>query len=148
MVFHWSLSDSKSPQVSILADLNDAVWMVSTHPLISKSSSLCINPLVTVPTIPINITITFMFHSFFRFFTLRSTKMAKSAIQQVLFFFWSGRLIKIRLSICIFTSITSHKVNTNIFYCVKLFIVLSVCYHIKNFNTSSSKLMYDKNTYD
>ena len=41
MVFHWSLSDSKSPYVSrtllsILADLNDAiVWMVSTRPPIS-----------------------------------------------------------------------------------------------------------------
>ena len=40
MVFHWSLSGNKSPQVSrtllsILADLNNAVvWMVSTHPLI------------------------------------------------------------------------------------------------------------------
>ena len=44
MVFHWSLSDSKSPQVfttllSILADLNNVVnSMVSTRPLISKSS--------------------------------------------------------------------------------------------------------------
>ena len=38
MVFHWSLSDSKSPQVSrtllsILAVLNNAVvWIVSTRP--------------------------------------------------------------------------------------------------------------------
>ena len=45
MVFHWSLSDSKSPQVSrtllsILAVLNNAVvWMVSTRPPTSKSSS-------------------------------------------------------------------------------------------------------------
>ena len=45
VVFHWSLSDSKYPQVSrtlhsILADLNNAViWMISTYPLISKSSS-------------------------------------------------------------------------------------------------------------
>ena len=43
--FYWSLSDSKSPQVSrnllsILADLNNAVvWIVSTRPLISKSPS-------------------------------------------------------------------------------------------------------------
>ena len=50
---HRSLSDSKSPQVSrtllrILADLNNAVvWMVSTRPLIFKSSSPCTNPLVT-----------------------------------------------------------------------------------------------------
>ena len=43
--FLSSLSDSKSSHVyrtflSILADLNNAViWMVCTHPLISKSSS-------------------------------------------------------------------------------------------------------------
>ena len=51
MVFHWSLSNSKSPQVSrtllsILAVLNNAVvWMVSIHPLTSKSSSPFNNPL-------------------------------------------------------------------------------------------------------
>ena len=68
MVFHWSLSDCKSPQVSrtllsILADLNNAVvCIVSTRPLISKSSS----PLLTVLSEPITIgiTFTFMFHSF------------------------------------------------------------------------------------
>ena len=55
MVFHWSLSDNKSPQVSrtllsILAILNNAVvWMVSTRPPTSKSSSPFSNPLVTVP---------------------------------------------------------------------------------------------------
>ena len=44
--FHGSLSDSKSAQVSrtllsILTDRNNAVvWMVSTRPVISKSSSL------------------------------------------------------------------------------------------------------------
>ena len=54
MVFFWSLSGSKSIQVSrtflnILADLNNAVvWTVSTRPVISKSSSPCTNPLVTV----------------------------------------------------------------------------------------------------
>ena len=41
MIFYWSLSDSKSPQVSrilliILGDLNNAV--VSAYPLIYKSS--------------------------------------------------------------------------------------------------------------
>ena len=73
MVFHWSLSDSKSPQVSrtllsILAVLNNAVvWMVSTRPPTSKSSSPLSNPLVTVPNAPITIGIivTRMFHSFF-----------------------------------------------------------------------------------
>ena len=67
------MSDIRSPQVSwtllsILADLNNAVvWMVSTRPLIFKSSSLCINPFVTVPSVPITIgiTVTFMFHNFF-----------------------------------------------------------------------------------
>ena len=52
MVFHWSLRDSKSPQVSrtllsILTVLNNAVvWMVSTRPPTSKSSSPFSNPLV------------------------------------------------------------------------------------------------------
>ena len=73
MVFHWSLSDSDSPQVSwtllsILADLINALgWIVSPCPLIFKSSSPCTNPLVTVPSVPvtIGITITFMFLFFF-----------------------------------------------------------------------------------
>ena len=73
MVFHWSLSDSKSPQVSrtllsILAVLNNAVvWMVSTRTPTSKSSSPFDNPLVTVPKAPITIGIivTFIFHRFF-----------------------------------------------------------------------------------
>ena len=45
MVFHWTLIDSKSLQISrtllsILADLSNAVvWMVSARPLISNSSS-------------------------------------------------------------------------------------------------------------
>ena len=72
MVSLWSLSDRKSPQVSrtlfsILADLNNAViWMVSTRPLISKSPSPCIKPLVIVSRTPITIgiTVTFKFHSF------------------------------------------------------------------------------------
>ena len=52
MVFHWSLSDSKSPQVSrtplsILAVLNNAlIWMVSTHLPTSKSSNPFCNPLL------------------------------------------------------------------------------------------------------
>ena len=61
MVFHWSLSDSKSPQVSrtrlsILAVLSNAVVLiVSTRPPISKSSRPFNNPLVTVPNAPITI---------------------------------------------------------------------------------------------
>ena len=72
MVFHWILSDSMSSQVSrtllsILAILNNVVvWMVSTRPLISKSSSPFNNPLVTVWKEPITIgmIVTFMSHSF------------------------------------------------------------------------------------
>ena len=61
MVFHLSLSDTKSPQVSrtrlrILAVLNNAVvWIVSTRLPTSKSSSPFSNPLVTVPKVPITI---------------------------------------------------------------------------------------------
>ena len=73
MVFHWSLSDSKSPQVSrsflsILAVLSNAiVWMVSTRPLTSKSSRPFNKPLVTAPKAPITIgkIVTFMFPSYF-----------------------------------------------------------------------------------
>ena len=77
MVFHLSLSDSKSPQVSrtllsILAVLNNAVvWMVSTQPPTSKSSSPFNNPLVTVPKAPITIGIIFTFYSL-RVFTSAS----------------------------------------------------------------------------
>ena len=75
MVFHWSLSDSKSPQVSwtllnILAVLNNTViWMVSTRLPDSKSSSPFNIPLITVPKAPITIgkIVTFMFYRFFLF---------------------------------------------------------------------------------
>ena len=109
MVFHWSLRDSKSLQVSttllsILVDLNTVVWMFSTCPHISKSFSPCTNHLVTVPSAPITngITVTLMFHSFFsslarsRYlylfslsftFTLWSAGTAKSAIRLVFIFF-------------------------------------------------------------
>ena len=108
MVFHWRLSDSRSNQVSrtLLAVLNNAVvWMVSTRPPTSKSSSLFSNPLVTVPKAPITIGIivTFMFRSFFNSlarsrclfffshsfsFILRSAGTAKPTILQILFFYW------------------------------------------------------------
>ena len=72
MVFHWSLSDSKSPQVSrtllsTLADLNIAVVLkVLACPLISMSSCPCTKPLMTIPSAPITIgiTVTLMFHGF------------------------------------------------------------------------------------
>ena len=108
MVFHWNLSDSKSPQVSrtllsILAVLNNVVvWMVSTRPPTSKFSSSFSYPLVTVPNAPITIGIivTCMCHSFFNSlarsrylsffshsfsFILWSAGTAKSTILEVLF---------------------------------------------------------------
>ena len=71
--FSWSLSDSKSRQVSwtllsILAVLNNAViWMVSTCSRTSKSCSRFNNPVVTAPKAPITIDtiVTFMFYSIF-----------------------------------------------------------------------------------
>ena len=110
MVFHWSLSDSKSPQVSrtrlrILAVLSNAVvWIVSNPPPTSKSSRPFNNPLVIVPNAPITIStiVIFMFHSFFNslarsrclsFFSLSFRFIlwfagtAKSTILQILFFF-------------------------------------------------------------
>ena len=71
MVFHRSLSDSKSPQVSrtrlrILAVLSNAdIWIFSAHPPTSKFSRTFNNPLIIVPKAPITIgtMVTFMFHS-------------------------------------------------------------------------------------
>ena len=75
--FYWSLSDSKSSQVSwtllsIMAVLIYAeMWMVSTHPPTFMFSSSFKNPFVTVPKAPITIgiIITFMVHSFFNSLT-------------------------------------------------------------------------------
>ena len=73
MIFHWSLSDSKCPQVSrtllsiLTVLINAVVWMVSTIPPTSKSSNPFSNPSVTVSNAPITIGIivTCMFHIFF-----------------------------------------------------------------------------------
>ena len=130
MVFHCSLNDSKSPQVSrtlfsILAIPNNAViWMISTRPPTSKFSRSIINPLVTVPKAPstIGIIVTFMFHIFFNSlarsmylsffshclsFILWSAGTAKSTILQIVLFFCflliiirSGLLAEIRWSVC------------------------------------------------
>ena len=111
MVFPWSLSDSKSPQVSrtllsILAVFNNVViWIFSARPPTSKSSRPFNNPLVTVPKAPvtIGIIVTFMFHCFFNSlarsrylslfshsfsFILWSAGTAKSTILQIFFFCW------------------------------------------------------------
>ena len=128
MIFHRSLSDSKSPQfsrtlLSILVVRNNVVvWIVSTRPPTSKSSSPLSNPLVIVSKAPITIYIivTFMFHIFFNSlaksrylsffsysfsFILWSAGTAKSTILQIIFFLLliiisSGHLAEIRWSVC------------------------------------------------
>ena len=101
MVFHWSLSNKKSSQISrtllsILAVLSKVVvWIVFTRPPTSKSSSPFSNPLVIVLNAPITIGIivTCLFH-FLKFhhkvkvIILWSAGTAKSTILQVLFFFF------------------------------------------------------------
>ena len=107
IVFHGSLSECKSSQASrtlhsILADLNNAiVWIVSSRFLISKSSSLSTNPLVTVPThqlqmlspsLSFSIDFSILLqspgiHLSFRFsFTLWLSKTLKSTIRILRFF--------------------------------------------------------------
>ena len=125
--FHWSLRDSKFPQVSrthlrILAVLSNAViWIVSTRPPTPKSSRPFNNPLVIVAKAPITIgtIVTFMFHNFFNSlarlryvsffsysfrFILWYTGIAKSTILQILFLLLiiirSGLLAEIRWSVC------------------------------------------------
>ena len=116
MVFHWSLSNSKAPQVSrtllsILLDFNSAmVWMVSiSFPLSLFSRSL-----------GSNYTVTFMFYHFFcslaksKYLSVYSlsfsltqwlTEMAKSTSCQILFTWLintgSGLLTGIVWTICI-----------------------------------------------
>ena len=72
MVFHWSLSDCKSPRVSrtlfsILAALSNAiVWIVSPRPPISNPSSPLLKLSGIFPSTPIRngVHICLMFHSF------------------------------------------------------------------------------------
>ena len=111
----------KSFHTSVIIIINVVVWMVSTHPPTSTSSSPFSNPLVTDQNAPITIGIivTCMFHSFFNSlarsrylfffshsfsFILWSAGKAESTILQVLFFLLiiirSGLLAEIRWSVC------------------------------------------------
>ena len=100
MVFHWSLSDSKSPQVSrtpprILAVLSSAViWIVSTRPTTSKSPRPLNNPLPIVPKAPITIgtIVTFMFHSFFN--SLARLRYLPFFLHSFRFILWSAGTAK------------------------------------------------------
>ena len=151
MVFHWNLSDSKSPQVSrtrlrILAVLiNTVVWIVSTRPSNSKSSRPFNNPLVIVPKAPITIgtIVTFMFLSFFNslarsrylsFFSLSfrfilwSAGTVNSTTLQIFFFLFifmrSSLLAGIRWSVCI---LKSYKVYASHFLGHVLCRVYTIC---------------------
>ena len=102
--FYWSLSESKSPQISrtilsIQAILNNAVvWMVSTRPQTAMSSSPFSNPLITVPNTPITIGIivTCMFHSFFN--SLARSRYLSFLSHSFSFILWSGRTAKSAIS--------------------------------------------------
>ena len=130
MVFLWSLSDSKSPQVSrTLAVLSNAVvWIVSTRPPISNSSWPFNNPLVIVPNAPIAIgtIVTFMFHSFFNslaksrylsFFSLSfrfilwSAGTAKSTILQFFLLIIIIIIIIIIITCKAYTNLKKKKIN-------------------------------------
>ena len=126
MVFHWSLSNSKSPQISrtrlrILAVLsNVVVWIVSTRPPTSKSSRPFNSPLVILPNAPITIgrIVTFMFHSFsnsltrsryLSFFSLSFSFIPQSRQFGKFSFFLliiirNGLLARIRWSVCMLKS--------------------------------------------
>ena len=130
MVFHWSLSDGRSPRVSrtlpsILADLNNLVVLrISSRPLLSKSSSPWTNSLGIAPIAPITNGITslscsmfFQFSCkvevliffFFHFYPVVSRR-AKSTLQVLFFlltFTKSCRLAEIRWSVCIPKSMRS-----------------------------------------
>ena len=97
IVFHWSLSDSKSPQVfrtrlRTLPVLSIAiVWIVSTRPPTSKSSRPFNNPLVIVPKAPITIgtIVTSMFHTFFN--SLARSRYLSFFSLSFRFILWSSR---------------------------------------------------------
>ena len=131
MVSPWNISDNKSQifctLLSILANINKAVMcMVSSRPFISKFSSPCTTPLMTVPKASITIAITVMFNSFFQlpskvevfiflfavfqFYSVfcRDSKVHNSASSFFFFFFFflltittSGRLAENTRSVCI-----------------------------------------------
>ena len=127
MVFHWSLSDSKSPQVSrtrlrILAVLSNAViWIISTRQPTSKSSRPLNNPLVIVPKAPITIghfhvsqlfqfsskvKVLIMFFTFLQFYSVvrRDSKVDNFACSLFLSILSSGLLADIWWSVCMLKS--------------------------------------------
>ena len=114
----WVTASHLRILLSILAVLSDAVvWMVSTHPLISNSSSPFNNPLVTIPkaSITIRIIVTFMFHSFFN--SLARSRYLSFFLRSFSFIPWSSGTAKpIILQVLFF--IVYHKVWTDAALCI------------------------------
>ena len=129
MVFHLSLRDSKTPQVSrtlllILVDLNNTIiWIVSIRLLIPKSPSLFSKSSGDVSSAPVTIgmTVTFMFHGinslarsmylfFFFFFFFHFVVHLDRKVNYTAGSFSSliitryGLLARIRWSVCIWKS--------------------------------------------
>ena len=83
IVFHWSLSDRKSPQISrtllsILAALNNSeVWMISIRPLTSKSSSPFNNLLIVIIIIVITFSVFHISISWWFFTGLSDSKYSQ-----------------------------------------------------------------------
>ena len=92
--FHWILGDSKCRQVfrtllSILADLNNAVvWMIAARTSISIFTNPNTKPLGIISSAPItiDITVTFIFHSFFS--SLARSKYSSSILFSLIFTQW------------------------------------------------------------
>ena len=94
----------------ILAVLSNAVfWIVSTHPLTSKSSRPFNNPLVIVPEEPITIgtIVIFLFHSFFN-------SLARS--RYLSFFSHSFSIIIIICLLCLLAFLLYSHTNINVIY--------------------------------
>ena len=111
VVFHWSLSYSKSSQdsrtlLNILADLNSAViWMVSILPLISNSLSQLVSLSPSCSTtfqLSGKIQVFVQHFTFFHFHSMirRSGKIHEMT-SSLLVNTWSGLLTTILWSVCI-----------------------------------------------
>ena len=118
--------------------------MVSSRPLISRSSIPIIPALKIAPsaTFSIAIIVTFLFHSFFSFqprskylslfsfslvFSLWSAEITKSMIRRagslflLLIIIWSGLLVGIRLSVCIWKFLQTNYYDYYYYYYYLLF---------------------------
>ena len=146
MVFHWSLSDSKSAQVtrtllSIVAILNNVVvWMASTRPPSSKSSCPFNEPLVTVPKGPIMISIivTFMFHSLsvpsqgrrtYLYFSPKSFVFSCIRLLVCFHVIFSQFLVEFSFVVLKYPvlSVVLHSVDISFWFIVSSYIVIFVC---------------------